>query len=110
MSPFLLLLNEMAADKPLTSLSKFLSYVLRHHPEAIDLTVDQNGWVSVDELIQQAQHNGTNIDRSLLQKIIRSGKKRRTTISENSQCETSSFILLPACAHIIIILKDRLTF
>lgn len=91
MSPFLLLLNEMAADKPLTSLSKFLSYVLRHHPEAIDLTVDQNGWVSVDELIQQAQHNGTNIDRSLLQKIIRSGKKRRFILSEDNNYIRASY-------------------
>ena len=73
----------MADANTLTSLSKFLSYVLRHHPEAIDLTIDQHGWASVDELIEQAQHNGTDIDRSLIQEVIQSGKKRRFILSSD---------------------------
>ena len=31
--------------------SKFLSLVLRHKPEVIDLTLDENGWADIKELV-----------------------------------------------------------
>lgn len=31
--------------------SKFLSYVLRHQPESIGLTLDCEGWANLDSLI-----------------------------------------------------------
>ena len=34
-------------------IGKFLSYILRHHPEDINIKVDKNGYVNVDELIEQ---------------------------------------------------------
>ena len=34
------------------STSKFLSLVLRHRPDAIGLTLDDAGWVDIDELIR----------------------------------------------------------
>ena len=30
--------------------SKFLSLVLRHQPETIGIELDENGWVTIDEL------------------------------------------------------------
>ena len=33
-------------------LSKFLSYVLRHHPHKADVTLDKKGWVDVSLLIE----------------------------------------------------------
>lgn len=30
--------------------SKQISYILRHHPESVGLTLDANGWVSVEKL------------------------------------------------------------
>ena len=33
-------------------LSKFLSLLLRHQPERLNLNMDKNGWVQVDELLQ----------------------------------------------------------
>ncbi len=32
-------------------LSKLLSYILRHHPEKFNLTLEPNGWVDIDILI-----------------------------------------------------------
>jgi len=52
-------------DKPNTSVSKFLSYILRHHPEAIGLTLDGEGWADVDELLAQAAAHGRNISLKL---------------------------------------------
>lgn len=31
-------------------ISKYLSFILRHSPQAIGLTLDTHGWASVDEL------------------------------------------------------------
>lgn len=35
-----------------TNVSKYLSMILRHKPEAIGITLDAHGWADVDELIQ----------------------------------------------------------
>ena len=37
------------SSKAFTDTSKFLSYVLRHAPESIDLQLDSDGWGDVDE-------------------------------------------------------------
>lgn len=31
--------------------SKFIAYILRHKPETIGITLDEHGWVNVDELL-----------------------------------------------------------
>ena len=38
----------------LVQASKFLSFVLRHQPETIELALDAEGWGDVDELIAGA--------------------------------------------------------
>ena len=35
------------------SMSKFLSFLLRHHPEYLELKMDKAGWVAVDELLEK---------------------------------------------------------
>lgn len=67
----------------LTSLSKFLSYVLRHHPESIGLSVDANGWAEVSELISKAQAEGKPLDRGTLREVMNHGSKQRFILSEN---------------------------
>ena len=34
-------------------LGKFLSYILRHHPENIGIKLDKNGYANVEELIEK---------------------------------------------------------
>ena len=41
-------------EKQHVKVSKFLSYVLRHKPDAIGLELDEGGWADVDELIRCA--------------------------------------------------------
>jgi putative RNA 2'-phosphotransferase len=66
-------------------LSKFLSLVLRHQPEAIGLTLDENGWASVDELLRLANEKGTRIDRPLLEQIVADNDKKRFALSDDGQ-------------------------
>ncbi len=41
-------------NRKLVEISKFLSFVLRHKPEAIGIVLDSEGWVSIDELLAAA--------------------------------------------------------
>lgn len=67
----------------LTETSKFLSYILRHEPQAIGITLDSQGWVEIEELIQAANQSGKNVDRELIQQVVESCEKKRFTISDD---------------------------
>ena len=60
--------------------SKFLSYVLRHKPEAIGLSLDREGWASVDELVDKAKPS-IQLTHDLLLQIVNSDDKRRFVLS-----------------------------
>jgi putative RNA 2'-phosphotransferase len=64
-------------------LSKFLSYVLRHDPQAIALELDANGWADVDDLIAKAQAAGKPLDRNTLLTIVETSDKKRFTLSDD---------------------------
>lgn len=73
--------------KILTRTSKFLSFVLRHKPEAVKLTLDANGWASIDELIAKTKHDLENpkLSRDLIIKVVKQSDKQRFSISEDGQ-------------------------
>ena len=63
------------------AVSKFLSYVLRHKPEAAGVTLDPAGWVAIDALIASAERAGRELSREDLERITRENDKKRFTIS-----------------------------
>ena len=71
----------MSKQHPETS--KFLSFVLRHKPEAIGLTLDAEGWADIESLIACATRSGQALTRPLLQEIVDTSDKKRFTISED---------------------------
>lgn len=64
-------------------LSKFLSYILRHHPEAIDLELDPHGWAHIPTLLIKAGKEGKSIGREEILEVVASGTKNRFSISED---------------------------
>ena len=54
------------------SKSKFLSLVLRHDPKKIGLTLDQNGWANVQNLLQKL-----GWDMNTLEYIVNNNSKKR---------------------------------
>ncbi len=62
--------------------SKYLSYVLRHAPEAIGITLDARGSVRVDVLLAAAAANGRPIDRDVLMSAVANNDKKRFVIEE----------------------------
>jgi len=67
----------------LVSISKFISFVLRHQPESVGLTTDSGGWVAVEELLAAAQKNGVALDRALLETIVAQNDKQRFAFSDD---------------------------
>lgn len=66
-------------------ISKFLSLVLRHEPQAIGIALDASGWVAVDELITKARLAGRDIDDARLRTVVAESDKQRFTLSEDGQ-------------------------
>ena len=70
-------------NKQLLETSKLLSYVLRHQPDAIGITLDPEGWTSISALITAANKNGKQIDRDLIQAVVATSEKKRFAISDD---------------------------
>ena len=59
-------------------ISKFLSLILRHKPETINLKLDENGWADVDELI--AKSKNIKLTKELINEVVRDDDKQRFII------------------------------
>ena len=89
----------------MTKLSVYISYLLRHQPEAIGLGMDIHGWVSVAELIEKINKAGRyHITESILAEIVRTDNKGRFRFSEDGT-------KIKACqGHSISWVEPELTF
>lgn len=70
-------------DAELTQVSKFLSYVLRHRPDAIGLALDAHGWAWVSELIEKALNAGTTLDMDRIHRAVETNDKKRFALSDD---------------------------
>jgi putative RNA 2'-phosphotransferase len=61
--------------------SRFLSLVLRHKPEAINISLDQEGWTDVDKLLK----NMRNLSRQQLELLVSDNDKQRFEFSEDGK-------------------------
>ena len=73
--------REHRINSDLNNISKFLSYVLRHKPEAIGIKLNKEGWIGVDELITAANKDGNNLNRALLDEVVFTNDKQRFAYS-----------------------------
>jgi len=65
----------------LTALSKFLSFVLRHQPDAIGVELDANGWIAIDRLLAACATHGKPMTRAGLEEVVATSPKQRFAIS-----------------------------
>jgi putative RNA 2'-phosphotransferase len=68
-------------SEQLVATSKFLSLVLRHRPDAIGITLDAEGWVSVEVLLTACAQHGRAISREQLDAVVRANDKQRFAFS-----------------------------
>lgn len=60
-----------------TQISKFLSLVLRHEPEAAHLTLDAAGWADVEALLAGCAKAGKPLSRAELDHVVSTNAKKR---------------------------------
>lgn len=73
----------MLSEKENKGISKFLSYVLRHHPELIGIELDENGWTDVNTLLEKSIAHDTQINREILNHIVATNSKKRFVFNES---------------------------
>lgn len=63
-----------------THLSRFLSLVLRHRPEAAGVRLDGQGWIAIDALLAGCAAHGVAMTRAELLEVVRTSDKRRFAV------------------------------
>lgn len=65
------------------NLGRFISMILRHHPESIGITLDEFGYANTQELISKMNVYGKHIDFKTLKYIIDTNNKRRYSFNDD---------------------------
>lgn len=71
--------------RQIDNISRFLSLVLRHHPEKIGLTLDEAGWAGVDDLRGKCAADGIVFSREDLQYVVDTNNKQRFAFSDDGR-------------------------
>lgn len=69
-------------DRRMVSVSKFLAKHLRHAPEALGLTLQPGGWVSVDDLLAASERAGFPIPYDELIECVQTNDKQRFSFDD----------------------------
>ncbi len=76
--------TEKIPQKQLDKVSKFLSFVLRHKPDAVNLKLDAQGWAEIAVLIEKASSK-IPLTVELIKQVIATNDKQRFSLSEDGQ-------------------------
>ena len=64
-------------------ISKFLSYVLRHHPDSFGIKLDGGGRADIEKLIQKADRKGMRLKHDEIRTVVKENDKQRFSLSED---------------------------
>jgi len=70
-------------NKRLTKISKYLTFILRHEPEAIGMKLDPEGWLKIDDLVKNANASGKSITLAQLHEVVASSDQQRFALSDD---------------------------
>ncbi|PZF71647.1 RNA 2'-phosphotransferase [Taibaiella soli] len=71
-------------EKQKKEIGKFLSLILRHSPETIQIKLDENGWADTAELISRCAKRGKTFTQEDLEEIVRTNDKQRYAFNEDN--------------------------
>lgn len=71
-------------EKDKKRISKFLSLVLRHQPDYIDLQLDKNGWAYVDALMEKSKTRNIHFSKDELYAVVKTNDKQRFAFNDDS--------------------------
>lgn len=61
--------------------SKLLSYMLRHKPEVFNITLDKEGWASVEEIVANTSLHAIKLTEELITRVVMEDDKGRYELS-----------------------------
>mgnify|MGYP000380308946 CR=1 FL=1 len=67
----------------LTKICKYLTFVLKHHPESIGLELDPERWADVNTLVVNANSSGKSITLKQIQDVVALDEKKMFVLSED---------------------------
>lgn len=70
-------------EKQKKEIGKFLSLILRHSPETIQITLDENGWADTATLISHCGQHGKIVTQQDLEEIVLTNDKQRYAFNED---------------------------
>ncbi len=70
-------------NRNIVRISKYLSYLLRHNPGAIGLTLDEKGWGSIETIINRTKN--ISLNKELIQIAVQTNDKQRFAISPDGK-------------------------
>lgn len=73
----------MMSESETNRTSKFLSLVLRHKPEELGITLDENGWTDVPTLLAKMDAKGHRITNDQLRHIVETNSKKRFAFNDD---------------------------
>lgn len=73
----------MLSEKEAKRLSKWLSYILRHHPESAGIVLDEQGWMDTQTLINNLSAKEPLFNAEALQFIVATNSKKRFAFNED---------------------------
>ena len=65
--------------------SKFMSLLLRHQPETIGLSLDENGWASIEDMVILSQGEKRPLTREYMLLAVENNNKNRFSVSEDGK-------------------------
>ncbi|OJW72695.1 MAG: RNA 2'-phosphotransferase [Spirosoma sp. 48-14] len=72
-------------DMEAQRVSKFLSLVLRHKPDTLGITLNEQGWTDVDILLATLNQRGYRITREQLAYLVETNNKKRFAFSQDER-------------------------
>lgn len=74
----------------MTRISKAIAKFLRHTPEEIGITLDENGWTDLDTLVEKMRAKGFTVNENMLRTIVKDDAKGRYSISQTIHMKTGA--------------------
>ena len=96
-------------DRRLVTVSKFLAKHLRHAPDALGLTLQPGGWVSVDDLLAASVRAGFAISYDELIECVETNDKKRFSFDDGGDLTNMVFDQYPELVQHVKGLSEETT-
>lgn len=80
----------MLSDSDSQKISKFLSLVLRHQPEALGIELDENDWTDTTTLLQRLTQQQRPLTLAELHHVVDTNSKKRFAFNDDHTCIRAS--------------------